>query len=457
MDGKRLHLWVLKLALAAGIMLSSESGIVAQKQVPSQNPITSDTTAINKQKPGILVFINNLFHHFSKKSSYDYVRKRNKNKPDTTESKKSPKIFEPTKGSVIWTSLYTEGVNLNTGVNGLYNLGRLSQGFDIYGIPVTGVYTGVFNNGQFEKSYSGYSINFDSEIYLNGMKKKAEDILMDKRAEGKSPNFSDSMNQFESVRKQLLLPSFQFDENACKSQLIEQQDSAQMHPGSDTTELHNTRKKLAAFDQLEKRYQQLFAIKKNYGNIEKGDTAGQKYEKDEKSLSNPDNIEKVLMENHQLSPYKKLLMGVQKFSIGQNGEEISEFTLHNFMLNGLNVAYKSGDIYTYFGYGKQIAVVNPFLMTGINVPMYNRTLEFARVGEGTEESSNFYATIIKLADPGGTNSLHESNWIFDLSKQIVINKNLSFQGEIWQNQHLVMNPARLIQPRFPLQHKIITR
>ena len=94
-------------------------------------------------------------------------------------------------------------------------------------------------------------------------------------------------------------------------------------------------------------------------------------------------------------------MGVQKFSIGQSGEELSEFTFHSFMMNGINIGYKSDGIYTYVGYGKEVAVVNPYLMTGVTIPNYNRTVEYVRTGEGPEDGSNIYATVIQISDPGG--------------------------------------------------------
>ncbi len=335
-----------------------------------------------------------------------------------------------TKGSVTWTSLYTQGVSLNTGVNGLYTLGRLSQGFDIYGAPIIGQGIGVFNDGRFERSYSSYSVNFDAEMFLNGLRKRAENILLNKRTMGKAPKLSDSLNAYESLRGKMQSPSYQADENITKTRFQKEQDSLSKHPGIDTTKLHSLRKKLYIYCQLEKRYQQLFAIKKNANSLEKADTATRKYEQEEKTLNNPANIEKLLLENHQLSGFEKLLMGVQKFSIGQSGEEISEFTLHNFMMNGFNVGYKSGDMYNYVGYGKEVAVVNPFLMTGIPVPNYNRTVEFVRTGEGTENGSNLYATIIKIADPGSNTSLNESNWVFDLTKNIAIGKNIAIEAEL---------------------------
>jgi hypothetical protein len=429
LNRKEIHSKSLKFLLIVGYLLLSDFTVFAQNQAPSQNSITSDTNAVKKQKQGFFGFFT---HLFSKKPSTDYVRKKSNSKSDTSAAKKPSKAepFELTKGSVTWESFYTQGVNLNTGVNGLYSLGRLSQGFDVYGAPLTGQGTGVFNNGQFERSYSSYSMNFDMETYLNGLRERAKNILLNKRAPKKMPNLSDSLNAFESLREKMQSPSCQAEESASKSQFQKDEDSLQKHPGSDTTELHNLRMKLYKYEQLGKRYQQLFAIKKNSGNLEKADSADKKYEQDEKLLNNPDNVEKILEDNHQLSGYEKFLMGVQKFSIGQSGEEISEFTLHSFMMNGVNIGYKSDDIYTYVGYGKEVAVVDPYLMTGINVPEYNRTIEFVRTGEGADNASNFYATIIKITDPGGNNSIDETNWILDLSKQVTIGKNVAFQAEL---------------------------
>jgi hypothetical protein len=428
--GKRLHPWVLKFSLLVSVLLISDVAVFSQTQNTSTPKSTSDTNSIKKQ--GVFGFIKHLLHPTEKKSTSNSGQNKGKGKTDTVASKNNhkPESIELTKGSVSWTSLYTQGVNLNTGVNGLYTLGRLSQGFDVYGAPITGQGIGVFNDGRFEKSYSSYSVNFDAEMFLNGLRKRAENILLNKRTMGKAPNLSDSLNAYESLREKLQSPSYQAEENTNKSQFKKEQDSLSKHPGSDTAELHSLRKKLYLYSQLEKRYQQLFAIKKNANSLEKADTAKRKYEQEEKALNNPSNIEKLLLENHQLSGFEKLLMGVQKFSIGQSGEEISEFTFHNFMMNGVNVGYKSGDMYNYVGYGKVVAVVNPFLMTGIAVPNYNRTVEFVRTGEGTENGPNLYATIIKIADPGSSTSLNESNWVFDLTKNIAIGKNVDIEAEL---------------------------
>jgi hypothetical protein len=422
---KWLNYLVLKSTLIICISILCNHSLIAQNLANSLNTTSPDTNSITKQKLGFWGFFKRLFHNYDKKPSENYVRHKNKSDSTASEKSRKPEPFELTRGGVTWTSLYTEGVNLNTGINGLYSLGHLSQGFDVYGAPFTGQGIGVFDNGQFERSYSSYSLNFDPDAYLNSLRKRAENIMANKKNHGKTPNLSDSLNAYESIREKLTSPSYQSEESTCKSQFQKDEDSLQKHPGRDTTELHNLRKKLYTYEQLEKRYQELFGIKKNYNTLT-SDTAGKK---EEKLLSNPNNLEKVLEQNHQLSEYEKFLMGVQKFSIGQSGEEISEFTLHDFMMNGINAGYKSGDMYNYFGYGKEVAVVNPFLMTGINVPEYHRTVEFVRSGEGPENGSNFYITIIKISDPGSSSSLNETNWIFDVTKKVVIGKNVDFEAE----------------------------
>lgn len=428
---KRLYSKIFKLVLAIFIFLSSEHGVYAQSQSHSSNPISSDTSAVRKQKQGFLGFLKRLFH--KKPPGNDYVKRKNKKfKPDTAYARKAakPPIFKLTQGSVTWTSLYTQGVNLNTGITGIYTLGHLSQGFDVYGLPLIGQGTGVFYNGQYQKSYSSYSVSFDMETYLARLRKKAEDALLNKKVGDKVPNYSDSLAAYESLREKLQSPSYQTEENAVRSQFHKEDDSLQKDPCLDTTELHDLRNELHLYQQMEKRYGQLFAIKKNYNTLTKSDSAAKKYEQEEKQLDNPGGIEKVLKENHQLSQYEHFLMGVQKFSIGQCGEEMTEFTFHSFMMKGINIGYKENDIAGEVGYGKEMAVVDPFLLTGIAVPNYTRTVEFARAGKGPENGSNFYATIIRIADPGGNNSINETNWVFDVVKQIAIGKNLNIQGEI---------------------------
>lgn len=429
---KKSHSCQLKCLLIVVFLLLGHAIIYAQSNPSPKNVITSDTTALKKQKQGFLGFFKRLFSVHDKKKSTDYVRNGKKFKLDTAIARKTtkPKPFDLTKGSITWTSLYTRGVNLNTGVTGLYSLGQLSQGFDVYGVPLLAQGTGVFNNGQFQKDYSSYSVNFDMETYLNEQRNKAKNALLNRKVSDKIPNYSDSLDAYESLRKKLQSPSYQAEVSATKLQFESDEDSMKKHPGSDTTELHTLRTDLYLYKQLEKRYDQLFAIKKNYNSLVKADSSEKKYEQEEKMLNNPGGVEKVLDKNQQLSKYEHFLMGVQKFSIGQCSEEISEFTLHSFVMKGVNVGYKSDDVYTEVGYGKEIAAIDPFLITGINVPNYNRTVEFARAGEGTENGSNFYATIIKIADPGGANSINETNWIYDITKQIAFGKNVQLQAEI---------------------------
>lgn len=426
-----VYLKILKLILAVFIFLISEHNICAQNLPHSTNPIGSDTSVVRKQKQRFFGFLKRLFHKMP--SSNDYVKQKPKKfKLDTAYARKAakPAIFKLTQGSITWTSLYTQGVNLNTGITGLYTLGHLSQGFDIYGLPFTGQGTGVFYNEQYQKSYSSYSVNFDMETYLANLRKKAKAALINKKVGDKVPDYSDSLAAYESLREKLQSPSYQAEEIAVKTQFHKDEDSLKKHPDSDTTELHTLRNDMHLYEQMEKRYQQLFFIKKNYNSLEKSDSAEKRYEQEEKQLDNPGGIEKVLQENHQLSQYEHFLMGVQKFSIGQCGEEMTEFTFHSFMMKGIDVGYKTNTISGEIGYGKEMAVVDPFLLTGIAVPNYNRTVEFTRIGEGPENGSDFYATIIKIADPGGNNSINETNWVFDLTKQIALGKYLNIQGEL---------------------------
>lgn len=431
---QRLPSKVLKSIAIIGILIAFGTNYGFSQS--RQTPITSDTIAPKKETRKFSGFFKRLFQRFDKSASAH--NKKNNNKADSTAKKdRQAEPFELTKGSLSWTNLYTRGINLNTGIGGLYSLARLTQGFDVYGVPITGEGTGVFNNGQFEKTYSSYSVNFDAQNYSKAMKKRAEDLLLNKRSfekpDGKSPNFPDSLNEYEKVRKQLTSPSYQTEETFCRKEFKKEEDSAKKNPNTDTTKLHKLRMKMTYFERMEKRYHQLFEIKKNYNRLvaaKNGDkNIEQKYSSGDKSLNNPDNVEKVLSENGQLKGYEKVLMGLQKFSIGQSGEEISEFTFHNFMMNGLNAGYRAGNIYSDVGYGKQIAVVNPYLMTGISVPNYYRTVAFIRTGLGGEENSNIYVTIIKISDPGNATTLGENNWIFDLSKKLVVYKNLEFEGE----------------------------
>ena len=188
---KRLHLWGLIFSLVVCILLLGESTSFCQSQNPSSNKNSSDTNAIKKQKQGTFSFIKHLFLRTDKKPSNNSTQNKGKSKGDTLTAKNQHKSepLELTKGSITWTSLYTQGVNLNTGISGLYSIGRLSQGFDVFGAPINMVGTGVFNDGQFEKSYSGYSVNFGPEAYLNGLRKRAENILLNRRSSGKCGKF----------------------------------------------------------------------------------------------------------------------------------------------------------------------------------------------------------------------------------------------------------------------------
>jgi len=427
--GKRLHLWKLKVVLIIAILLVSNLNAVGQKQSSHPNAIGTDTALVKKQERDFFSFLKRIFHKNYKKPVDDYVS--NEHKHDTVSKKKSgPPLLDIAKGSITWTSLYSQGINLNTGITGLYSVGRLSQGMDIYGLPITVLGNGVFNNGQFQRSYSSVSVNFDVETYLKRLRKRASDVLLNKNIKSNQPNLSDSLNAYETQRKKLQSSSYQSEESGCKTQFQRDEDSLKKHPGADTTELHNLRVKLHTFEQAEKHYQQLFAIKKSYSSLQKLDTAGNGYRKEEKILDNPGNVEKVLEENHQLSSYEKFLMGVRQFTIGQCPEEISEFTFHNFVMNGVSMGYKTDNIYTYVGYGKEVAAVNPLLLSGVTVPTYHRDVEFFRTGEGAENSSNFYVTLIKISDPGSSSALNETNWVFDAIKKIVIGKNIDVEGEL---------------------------
>ncbi|HXB13932.1 MAG TPA: hypothetical protein VNZ45_18225 [Bacteroidia bacterium] len=407
----------------------------------------NDTNLIAKKEHKFLGFLSGLFHRYTKKTNQDTsaAAKKNAKRNDSIAAvhKKLPKMFDFTKGGITYTSLYTQGVSLNTGVSGLYNIAQVFQGFDIYGLPIKAEATGVMNNGQFEKDYSSYSISFDAPAFLNKLKQRSLDNLTNVQADERAisgkqhVSLADSMNSFESVRQQVNSPSYQADLDKAKTQLAIDEDSLKKNPNMDTTQLHGLKQKLAAAQQLEQRYNQLFAMKKNYSSLASSDTAvtnnENRYNKDKALLNNPGSIEKTLMASPQLSGAEKFLMGFKKFSIGLNSEDISEFTLHNFMMKGVDIAYKAGDVYISGGYGKEQAVINPYLMTGVNVPTYNRTVEYGRVGIGSAQSSNLYATVLQINDPGNPSSLGETNWVLDISKKIVCNKNLDFEGEVAQS------------------------
>jgi hypothetical protein len=396
---------------------------------------------IHIKERSFLSFFTRLFHNPVKKNQ-DTCKA--KHKDSLAVAKKEPKkLFDLNKGGITYTSLYTQGVSLNTGVSGLYTLAHVQQGFDAFGLPLQAQATGVMDDGQFERNYSSYSVNFDVQTFQEGLRQRALNSLTNQEANTRNLlskghiNLTDSMNAFESIRRKINAPDYVVEENICKGQLQKDEDSLKKNPNADTTELHGLKQKMTMFEQLKNRYEQLLAIKRNYSSIASKDTVltnnEARFEKDKQSLSNPDNVKKLLSNSGELSGYEKFLMGFQKFSIGVNSEEISQFTLHNFVMKGVDIGYKVNDIYVLGGYGHEEAVVNPYLMTGINVPTYNRTVEYARVGIGGPEESNFYATVIQINDPGSTNALSENNWIIDVSKKIVCSKNLDFEGEVAQS------------------------
>jgi len=456
---------------------------------PTSLPIKSDSVAIAKKKQSFTNFFARLFGKYKNKAPKDTTAKK-KDKGDTTKTaikKPHPVILGFTHGGLSVSSLYTQGVNLNTGVTGLYNLAHAYQDFSVAGIPLIAEATGVTENGQFMKEYSSYSINFDSRAFISALQKRAQNVMLNKIADershlpaGKHMNLADSMKSYDDIRTQLTSPSYQAEIAAVEARLKKIQDSiakseekkvhdsaskdskAEMKakdtlmkaskqdslakipslkqdsipkpPKADTAELHSLRQKIAAYEKIEKRYEQLFEIKKNYNKLSQADSAEKnldgKYERDKNTLSNPDNIKKILLENKMLSPYEKFLMGFQYITIGRSNQEMSEFTLHDFMMTGINVGYKTGDIYASGGYGNEQAVVNPYLMTGINVPTYHRTVEYASAGIGSPKESNLYVTAINISDPGTAYSLAENNWILNVSKKIVIAKNFDITGEI---------------------------
>jgi hypothetical protein len=478
----------------------------ANPQNAISSPIKSDSIAFAKKKQGVGAFFAKLFGKYKSKTPKDTgIASKKNNKNDTTKvavKKPHPVLFDLTHGGVSVSSLYNQGVNLNTGITGMYNLVHAYQDFSVAGIPLVGEATGVTDNGQFMKQYSSYSINFDSRTFLAALEKRAQGAMLNKVATershlpaGQHMNLDDSMKAFEDTRAKLTSTSYQAEIEACKQRLqkiedsiskseekttmkdikkdtskIEkgikdsikkdekansdkhdtlnkptkqdsnakaskiEKDSVQKNIKRDTTELHNLRQKIATYEKLEKRYEQLFQIKKNYNRLSQADSASKsldnKYEKDKNALDNPDNLKKVLMENKMLSPYEKFLMGFQYITIGKSTQEMSEFTLHNFMMTGINVGYKTGDVYAAGGYGTEQAVIDPYLMTGINVPTYHRTIEYASAGIGSPKESNLYVTAINISDPGSISSLAENNWILDISKKFIIMKNCDLTAEI---------------------------
>ncbi len=410
-------------------------------------PLAKDTTIAKREEKGFLKFFANLFNKDKKKLQADTSHSTKKKNDTIAHNKKVHiKVFDLTKGGIDQTTLYTQGINLNTGVNGFYTLTHAYQSFDALGIPLKAQGTGVMDNGQFQRNYSSFSIDFDAQTYMERLKKKALDEIMNKEAKeraglGKpSMNLSDSLKQFENVREKLVSPDYQNDVQKATALEKKEEDSLAKNPNMDTADLHKQKQVIAGFEQLEKRYNQLFAIKRNYNKLIGKDSTSLKdtairndearLEKEKGSLYNPQGLEKTLFANNELSGYEKALMGLKKFSIGLCNPEISEFTLHNFMMKGVDMQYKIGDVSLSAGYGKEQAVIDPYLMTGINVPTYNRTVEFMRAGLGSEQTSNFFATALRISDPGSINTLSETNWIIDISKKIVCSKNLDFEGEV---------------------------
>ena len=458
---------------------------------PSSSPIKSDSIAIAKKEHGFLGIFKRMFGKYKFKTPKDTgaVSKKSKRNDTTKVAIKlpHPAVFGLTHGGITYTSLYTQGVNLGTGISGLYNMAHAYQDFNMEGIPLVAEATGVINNGQFMKEYSSYSVNFDSRTFISALEKRARDLALNKLATEKSHlpngqhmNLTDSLNEFESVRSKLTSPSYQTEitiaqqrlkkiedslaqteekrvkdsaakdsknEIKAKDTLVKvpkqdslmktpngKQDSLAKKPKVDTAELHSLRQKITLYEKLEKRYEQLYQIKRNYNKLTRVDSAEKsldgKYEKDKSLLSNPDNIKKLLLANKMLSPYEKFFMGFQYITIGRSSQEMSEFTLHNFMMTGINIGYKTGDMYAAGGYGNEVAVINPYLMTSINVPTYHRTIEYASAGIGSPKESNLYITAINISDPGTSYSLAENNWILDVSKKITFGKSFDITGEM---------------------------
>ena len=313
------------------------------------------------------------------------------------------------------------------------------------GLPLQAEGTAVMDNGTYEKAYSSYSVSFDVQTYLSQLRQRAMSALTNKEAAIKDGslkqhmNLSDSMNTFESVRQKLNSPDYQADMDVAKKLEAKEQDSLGKSPNMDTTELHGLRQKVLAFEQLEKRYTQLLNIKKHYSSMESAnDTAvtnnEARYNKDRAALNgSSDNVEKELLDNKMLSKPEQFLMGFQKLSIGNNSEEISQLTLHDFMFKGGDVAYKAGNVYVSGGYGNEQAIIDPYLLTGVNVPTFKRTVEYLRMGIGSAQSSNTYVTVIRMTDPVSPTSLGEDNTIIDISKKISYGKNFDIEGEIAQS------------------------
>jgi hypothetical protein len=468
------------------VFVGSFNSVFAQAANPSTSsttPLKSDSIAVAKKEKHFLGFLGRMFHNPVKKEKKDSSKAVSKGQDTTHKSFKipSPPLLAFNKGGISWTSLYTQGVNLNTEVTGMYQLAQLDQGFSLYGVPLIAEGTGVMDNGQFMKDYSSYSVNLDTRAFLGMLENRAKNAEQSKLASdrshlpnGQKMNLADSMKSFDSIRAKLVSPSYQSeiyaaqqrfkkledslsrteekhikdsagkDENAVKKSendsLKKEQgrnkgsDSLSKSKSVDTTELHSLRMKIAAYEKLEKRYNELFEIKKNYNKLSQPDSLEKsytnKYSSDKNQYNNPDYVKNVLSHNKMLAPYEKFIMGFQYFKIGRITEEMSDFTLHNFMMNGVSIGYRVNNIYVSGGYGNEQAIINPYLITGVNVPTYHRTVEYASVGFGAPDKSNLYATVISISDPGSINTLQENNWIFDLTKKIVIAKNFDIEGEL---------------------------
>ena len=78
MAKKNTNSKMIKCILIVIFLLSGGLVTYAQSQAPPKNPITTDTTAIKKQKQGLFGFIKRLFSSNNKKVNDDYTRKRKK-------------------------------------------------------------------------------------------------------------------------------------------------------------------------------------------------------------------------------------------------------------------------------------------------------------------------------------------------------------------------------------------
>lgn len=480
-----VYIFIYALSLVASIHTRAQ-------EHPSDYYLTrSDSSKSISKEEKHSGFLRHIFrkHEIRKKDSLSRLSSKKK-EPDSAGSNQAKahiSLIHAGKGEISWTSLYTQGVNLNTGISGLYNLVNARQDFEVMGIPLVVQATGVVANGQFMKGYSSYSINFNSYAFIEALRKRAQSALLNaaigkenKLKPGAHPDIADSLKEYDAVRAKLVSPDYQAEVRRCKERLGKIEDSLaengnkdmskEVHYANgadssltkeayqtsidslsseknksaskdsldksvaDTGEIHSLRKELADFEKLEKRYNELFELKKKYNSVAQYQSVENKdakeIDKDKTSLENPDNIKNQLEENKMLKPYEKFLMGVQYFKIGRNTPEFSDFTLHNVMMNGVGIGYKYDNVYVSGGYGKQQAVINPYLISGMSMPTYKRSIGYGRIGIGPEQSSNIYATVIDISDPGSSSSLAENNWIFDLSKKYSIVRNLDIEGEV---------------------------